>query len=98
MPLPKPVFGGNCLQPIEWHKETLDPATATSYTLDGDDAITYTAHPPEPKAGHWTGYFIEVAFESQFRGELLFTTTGHAWPNTLPFEDCHADECQPILV
>ena len=46
--------GGNCVVPIIWLGKTLKP--------DGNGV--YTATPPEPKQGHWTGYYIEVFFPS----------------------------------
>ena len=91
--LKKPVFGGNCLVPIIWHGETLQPDAVEA----GADTV-FTATPPEPKAGHWTGYYIEVYFSSPAAGEYKFTSPGYAWPNTLPFEDCHAEGCTPRLV
>ena len=103
VPLKKPVEGGNCLQPVVWYGKTLeeDPATPG----------LFTAIPPEPKNGHWTGYYIEVYFpqekasvttssesDSAFASEFQFTTPGFAWPNTLPYADCHADTCKGRLV
>merc|ERR1711871_819786 len=80
------VFGGgNCVVPIIWLGKTLDPVSPG----------VYKATPPEPKEGHWTGYYVEVYFPSdtEVRPEYQFTTPGWAWPNTLPFKDCHAETC-----
>merc|ERR1719506_3620235 len=79
--LEKPVFGGgNCLVPIIW----------LGRTLHGEGGV-YTALPPEPKKGHWTGYYVEVYFPSDtgyITKPFQFTTPGYAWPNTLPFQPC----------
>ena len=77
--------GGNCVQPIIWLGKTLQP----------DAKGVYSATPPEPKPGHWTGYYIEVFFPSgtAVKSEFQFTTPGYAWPNTLPFKDCTGSEC-----
>ena len=108
VPLKKPVDGGNCLQPVVWLGTTLDEDPSTPGL--------FTATPPEPKNGHWTGYYIEVYFPQQkrsataaaaananqdgasFASEFQFTTPGFAWPNTLPFADCHGDSCVGRLV
>ena len=95
IPTGKPIlFGANCLQPILWHSKTLKPEAAAA----PGTASVYSSAPPEPKAGHWTGYFIEVTFHSESKGEFKFTTPGYAWPNTLPFADCHGASCLPRLV
>jgi len=92
--LHKPVFGGNCVVPIVWHGKTLKPQHVTE-----DGETVFVGIPPEPKAGHWTGYYVEVYFKAAVDdGELMFTSTGHVWPDTLPFPDCHGTECVARLV
>ena len=55
----------------------------------------YTAVPPEPqKAGHWTGYYIEIKFDDKYQ----FSTPGFTWPDTLPFPDCTGKECSGHLL
>ena len=90
VPLKKPMEGGNCVQPIVWLGKTL--------TEEPGAPGVFKATPPEPKAGHWTGYYIEVYFPSSNGPDFQFTTPGFAWPNTLPFSDCHADTCIGRLV
>lgn len=87
IPLPTPVFGGNCLQPIIWRKKMLNATSA--------DPRTFTAVPPEPKSGYWIGYYVELYFgaDTNVKTEYKFTTPGYAWPNTLPFPDCFAETC-----
>lgn len=94
VPLKKPVFGGNCLQPIVWLGKTLEQTS---------EAGVYTSLPPKPtKAGHWVGYFVEIYFpeeEQDGDGEYKFTSKGYVWPDTYPFDDCHTEEeCRGILV
>lgn len=82
--------GGNCVVPIIW----------LGKTLKADANGVYTAVPPEPKKGHWTGYYIEVFFPSgtEVKSDFQFTTPGYAWPNTLPFKDCSGETCRGHLV
>jgi len=87
--LKKPMDGGNCVVPIVWAGTTLNEVA-------GSPGL-FRATPPEPKTGHWTGYYIEVYFPSNV-GEYQLTTPGFAWPNTLPFEDCHGESCIGRLV
>ena len=88
--LAKPIFGGNCLVPIVWHSTKL---TAVKPGV-------YRAVPPEPKKGHWTGYYIELYFPSDtgHQAKLKVTTPGYAWPNTLPFKDCTGAACAGHLL
>ena len=52
VPLSKPVFGGNCIQPIVWHAQTLAP-----HVEPLKQQLAYTATPPKPsKPGRWVGY------------------------------------------
>jgi len=100
VPLKKPVFGGNCIQPILWHSTKLEPQQETQMVeaQEGSaEGTVYTATPPEPTVGHWTGYFVEVHFTAP-TGDFMYTTPGYAWPNTLPFADCHGSGCIPRLV
>jgi len=53
----------------------------------------YTVAPPEPKTGHWTGYYVEVFFKSALKSDFLFTTPGYTWPDTLPFPPCVGAGC-----
>ena len=96
VPLKKKVEGGgNCLQPILWHKTKLKP--------DGS-GVSYAAMPPKPsKAGHYVGYYIELIYPKDEAGTLQISTPGYVWPNTLPFPDCELragakDECSATLV
>lgn len=91
IPLPKPLFGGNCIQPIIWTGKTLKPAVSV---LPG--VVTYKAKPPAPKKGRWTGYWIEMFFPSgtSMKSEFHFTTPGFTWPNTLPYADCSGAACE----
>ena len=94
------LWGGNCIQPILWHKQELKE----SLLVKGE----YKASPPEPKTkGHWTGYYIEVFFEGDtvspsrlLRNDFSFSTPGYTWPNTLSFKDCDGmkEECKTIIV
>jgi len=97
VPMQKPLLGGNCLQPILWHKTTLAPAADGSYSVT----------PPAPdKAGHFTGYYVELLYAKHAvggAGRLQISTPGYVWPDTLPFADCElkpgvADECPGRLV
>ena len=85
--------GGNCLVPIIWEGTTLQP-------IDASTPNVYVGIPPTPKKGHWKGYYIEVYYPSNvgIKSEFQFTTPGYAWPNTLPFKDCHGSECVGRLV
>jgi len=91
--LHKPIFGGNCLVPIVWHSQTLKPQTA----VEGGETV-YVGTPPAPKTGYWTGYYVEVYFSAADAEEFMFTSTGHVWPNTLPYADCHGESCVARLV
>ena len=71
-----------------WHEKTLKEH-------DG----VYKAVPPEPKKGHWTGYYIEVLFKGDtemtsmlLNNEFAFSTPGYTWPNTLPYPPCTSDD------
>lgn len=90
IPLAKPVFGGNCIQPILWKSQTLE--------------APYTYTPPAPSAdGKWLGYWIELIFPNEFPHlfqltHFQVTTPAFVWPNTLPFEDCHGAACEGHLL
>jgi len=91
IPLPKPLFGANCLVPIVWY------STALAETASGE----YKAKPPwDPEEGHWTAYYIEMKFASGTTAKTQFhvSTPGYVWPATLPFKDCHGDSCIGPLV
>ena len=84
-----------CIQPIIWEQTNL---TASGQTESGD--TYYYALPPEPKDGHWTGYYIDLKFpgdtpdySTAFKNEFHRSTPGYTWPNTLPFEDCYGESC-----
>jgi len=63
-------------------------------TTDGKTSQgIYTVTPPEPKHGHWTGYYVEVFFKSALKSDFLFTTPGYTWPDTLPFPPCVSKAC-----
>ena len=94
--------GGNCLQPILWDGQTLHPAQRRQ----GNNSTTWSATPAAPLPEHWRGYFIELYFRSDITpdSDLMVSTPGYMWPNTLPFPDCqwygpHADpNCSASLV
>ena len=90
IPLKKPLFGGNCVQPIIWLGTTLKAVSPG----------VYKGIPPKPKDSYWTGYYVEMFFPSDTtaKGDFQFTTPGYTWPNTLPFKDCHGAECVGRLV
>ena len=107
IPLKKKVEGGgNCLQPMFWHKDRLSPSATTSVEpTDGHAAAgaVYTGTPPAPKKGHYTGYYIEMIYEKDGAGHLQISTPGFVWPNTLPYSDCllrkgAPNECKGSLV
>ena len=84
-----------CLQPIFW----------LSKEIEEESPGVYKALPPQPVDGYWMGYYIELEYpgdtdpgRSIFRNSFIFSTPGWTWPNTLPFPDCHGDECKGILV
>lgn len=89
IPLPKPVFGGNCLQPILW--------TTTKLEVTEGGLYTFTPPPNTPK---WMGYYIEVFFPSDIglKDHLQTSTPGFVWPDTLPFEDCTGEACYGELM
>jgi PhoPQ-activated pathogenicity-related protein len=89
IPLPKPIFGGNCQQPIFCNNVTLSTTTPGVYR--------YT--PPSPPK-NWMGYYIEMKFPSDtgMVDHFQFTTPGFVWPNTLPFADCANEACEGYLV
>jgi len=89
-----------CFQPIIWRHKTLHKSHETA---DGD--AVYTHAPPTPRDGHWMGYYIEVTFPGDtpqgikvFQNEFVESTPGYTWPDTLPFDDCHAEGCLPRTV
>lgn len=94
IPLKKPLFGGNCIQPIIWYGTTLKE-------VEGSPGV-YKGTPPKPKKeGFWTGYYIEMFFPSDTGlkySDFQFTTPGYTWPNTLPFKDCSGKTCIGKLV
>lgn len=87
--LPKPLFGGNCLQPIIWNSIVLSASAPGEYR--------YTPSSP-PK--NWMGYYIEMKFPSDtgMKEHFQFTTPGYTWPNTLPFPDCANEGCEGSLL
>eukprot|EP00755_Sulcionema_specki_P008352 Sspe_Gene.5884::Locus_1965_Transcript_1_1_Confidence_1.000_Length_1677::g.5884::m.5884 len=89
IPLKKPVFGGNCMQPIIWEGETLHPVSPG----------VYRASVPLPEKG-WTGMYVEVYFPSDtgYHSEYQYTTPGMVWPSTFPFPDCSGAACRGSLV
>lgn len=87
--LPKAIFGGgNCVVPIIWHSIKLQESSATPGLYEGQA-------PTPKKKGHWTGYYIEMYFASGsgIKSEYRMTTPGYAFPDTLPYKDCHGDSC-----
>jgi PhoPQ-activated pathogenicity-related protein len=92
IPLKKPLFGGNCLQPIIWLGKTLK--------AEPGQPNTFVAKAPEPAPGFWMGYYVEIFSKSDvgFTDDYQFTTPGYTWPNTLPFPDCHEETCIPRIV
>jgi PhoPQ-activated pathogenicity-related protein len=78
-----------CFQPIIWIGKTLEP------TAPG----VYSAKIPEPSKG-WTGAYVEVYFKSDtgLKQNYQLTTPGMVWPQTFPFDECHAETCVGNLV
>lgn len=89
--LPTLLVSGICFQPIIWHGKTLKPKK-------GQPGV-YSVKVPEPKKG-WTGAYVEVYFKSDtgLKQNYQLTTPGMVWPQTFPFEECHAEECVSNLV
>lgn len=58
------LLGGDCVQLAWWSSQELH----SSETTPG----LYSFVPPEPKEGHWTGYYIEVYFKSDSEPGLFF--------------------------
>lgn len=108
VPLKKPLFGGNCVQPIVWEETELAPnasasaAAAAGGGVEGAAAapVVYTATPTPPKKGHWRGYYIELKYASTQlkKAEMRVSTPGFVWPNTMPYPDCNMSECPPVLL
>ena len=72
-------------------------------TATAAGGTTWSATPKEPLSGHWRGYFIELYYPSDMaRADLMVSTPGYVWPDTLPFEECRwagkAPECPAWLV
>lgn len=91
--LPKPMFGGNCLQPIIWHETALTPES-------DENELVYRYTPTEQKK-QWMGYYIEMFWPNDTglkNNRFQFTTPGFTWPNTLPFPDCHGEGCKGSLL
>lgn len=86
--LPKPIFGGNCIQPILWNNVTLTPTSPGVYRFT----------PPQEK--DWMAYYIEMKFPSDtgMKEHFQFSTPGFVWPNTLPFQDCSGAGCEGTLL
>lgn len=70
------LLGGDCVQLAWWHGQELQSST--------DEPGLYTAVPPEPSDGKWTGYYIEVYFKSDsepglffLNNQFSFTTPGY---------------------
>merc|ERR1711939_1297263 len=84
VPLKKPVFGGNCIEPIVWE------GTDLNETSPG----VWTASVPKPLLG-WKGMYVEAYFPSDtgLKSEYQLTTPGIVWPNAYPSDDCTLDEC-----
>jgi PhoPQ-activated pathogenicity-related protein len=89
LPLVGPVADGICAQPIVWIGETLEAASPGVYSVKME----------KPLLG-WKGGYLELYFKSDtgLKQDYQFTTPGMVWPNTLPFEDCQAEECVGNLV
>ena len=102
IPMPVEVAGQKvCLQPIIWEQTNL---TASGKKTPEGDTI-YSAFPPEPKDGHWTGYYIDLKFPGDtpdyakvFKNEFHRSTPGYVWPNTLPYDDCYLGTCVGRIV
>jgi len=70
---------------------------------------TYTAQMDAPGDGRYVAFFIDIKYEKERLpdvqglphdrpGQLEFTTEVSVWPNTFPYEDCHAESCLGTLV
>jgi len=91
-----------CLQPIFWEK--IDLFESGTVNPEGT-AKVYSVIPPDPKEGHWTGYFVDMKFPGDtpdystiFKNEFHRSTPGFVWPPTLPFEDCYGETCIARMV
>lgn len=89
VPLPKPVFGGNCLQPIFWTHAHLNVSASGLYEFT-----------PDKNTPKWMGYYIEVFFPSDIgiKEHFQFSTPGFVWPDTLPYSDCTGEACYGYLM
>lgn len=88
-----------CIAPILWKSQKLRE------TSNGSGV--YVANAPLPKhEGRWVGYYVNVYFEADtkqdfisiWKNEYHVTTKGWTYPNTLPYPDCHGEECIGRLV
>ena len=87
-----------CFAPVVWVTTDLEE-------VDGQPGV-YKALPPQPRDGHWTGYYIEMEFEGDhpdrgdkfFPNHFTFTTPGYVWPDTMPFDDCVKEGCWSKMV
>jgi len=57
----------------------------------------YTVNMGTPRKG-WRGFFMEVHFDVGALYPAVLTTQVSILPNTLPFPDCHGEECYGTLV
>merc|ERR1712137_929223 len=78
-----------CFQPIIWIGKTLKESSPG----------TYIGKIPKPRRG-WKGAYVELYFKSDtgLRQNYQLTTPGMVWPQTLPFDECVAEECIGNLV
>jgi len=89
LPLVGPIKGSICAQPI----------VLTGKTLKAESSGVYTVQMKKPLRG-WKGGYLELYFKSDtgLKQRYQLTTPGMVWPQTLPFEECHAEECVGNLV
>jgi len=86
-PCPYIPVKGLCIQPIIWFKTDPKVISDTEYSINMGT----------PQKG-WRAFFMEVHFDVQALFSAVQTTQVSFLPNTLPFPDCHGEECYGTLV
>lgn len=79
--IPVDIFGHNCLNPIIWHSDELQPhQVGKQWQVEG--------YKPEPVTG-WGGYFMQFKYPGPANSEFIFTTQMSIIPDIMPFGSCH---------
>jgi PhoPQ-activated pathogenicity-related protein len=80
---PIKIFGA-CIRPLLW-------TTSNNVTMVNE--YTYTALLDTPSEG-WVAFFIEMQWDNPTGpDDFYFTSATSVLPNTMPFPDCHGEEC-----